>query len=221
MISSSKFRSLEDPFLDLSVIASLSYEGRSAHGARIRTRKDGAASGNELALKEDVRLNEHERIRKLLELSSRDRPAILGPGGVLGLGMPSAKELPLEVRFRRKATWELWNHGMHQLTVRQGRATLPPSSTERASRLAEFRRAHPQFPEELLEGIVASTDRVSDRGHGALVVISADAQDRAGISRCRALLSSRCCSRELVWSTCPRSTGPSWSTTPVMLMRSA
>lgn len=180
MLSASPFRGFDNPYRDLSVIASLAYEGGSAHGACIRTRRDRINIEDTLVVFRDhIPLRDHERVRKILELTSRDRPAVLGPHGVQGVGLKNLSENPLEIRFRRKATWELWNGGVHLLSVRQGQATLPPSSVERQQRVQNFLEEHPNFPAGLLDEVVASAERISDRGHGALVVFSSDAEARS------------------------------------------
>jgi hypothetical protein len=163
-------------------IAALKYEQAEGRGRLLLAPKDQPHLDTLISFKEGVELQDHRRVRKLLELTSdnsflhTDSKEVFGLVGVGALD--GAREI-FEVVFRGHHQWELRHGGELLMAVRFGEPHLPRLVGYEAKLRKDLPRLLPGISldeQDRLVSLVRQTERAS---HGTLMIISAEAASEA------------------------------------------
>jgi hypothetical protein len=168
----------------LTAVSTTRYEGASGYGSVIVTRENDPDVVVDVALRTPVRIAETRTLRKLLEISDRDKLGLLTDGNVIfGLGHVSPSYQPPDERI-----FEFHVVGQGQWLMRHGKDVLFETEFGRP-RLREERMDQPRFMDtvERLFGddgadapkLWELAEAAADQAHGTMLVITAAAADEA------------------------------------------
>jgi hypothetical protein len=162
-------------------VSSLKYEGASSIGRLIVCKEDHPNLDILLKLSTPVRLNEYRKVRKLLEIASRDLSLytngqeILGFGKIIGKYDEKNQDL-IEVSFSGHYKWELI-HGNHRmLIVEHTNPSLPKQKINKEVFDGILRRIFENISFEDLENLWNIVDDAIKQKHGTLLIISHEAE---------------------------------------------
>jgi len=159
-------------------ISSLKYEQAEGHGRLLLAAKEQDAIKSEIVFAGGVDLQDHRRVRKLLELCSQTGLLHTDSKGVFGLiakGENSNTENVFEVIFLGHHHWELRHAGELLMGVQFGQPYLPRLIGYELKLRKDLPRVFPGISVaacDLLLSLVRQTERAR---HGTLLVISAEA----------------------------------------------
>jgi hypothetical protein len=162
-------------------ISSLKYEGGSSIGRIIVCRQNHPNLDIYLKLITPVQLSEYRKVRKLLEIASRDLALYSDGFEILGLGRTKGeydtdREDLLMINFNGHYKWEMF-HGDHQmLIVEHTNPSLPKLKIHKEVFDDLLKRMFNQIPNENLERLWKIVDIATMQKHGALLIISNEAE---------------------------------------------
>nr|WP_133260087.1 hypothetical protein [Streptacidiphilus pinicola] len=164
-----------------NALSSLLYEGRSPAGRLLIAPHNHAALDVALRFEEPVRLAEARHVRKLLEASGPAYALLMDHSHVYGLGaVVAGTELETEeiftIAIRKGGVWQL-EHGSSVLfTVRDNQPHLPTPQID-AARIRAAIAAN--IPNADAETLVTLARAAGEHRHGAMLIISSDAEAEA------------------------------------------
>jgi hypothetical protein len=173
-------------FLNMcNYVSSLKYEGDVGVGKLIAC-KEGQHPNLEVVLKlaTPVQLTEYRKIRKLLEIASRDLSLYSDGLQILGLGKIKGQydeknQNLLMINFSGAHKWELV-HGSHtMLIVENTNPQLPKLKINRGIFDDLLKRTFPKISFESIERLWNIVNTATTQKHGTLLIISSEAEKEA------------------------------------------
>ena len=137
-----------------------------------------------LKLATPVKLTEYRKIRKLLEIASRDLSLYSDGSQILGLGKIKGKydernQNLLTINFNGSHKWELV-HGSHTMLIVEH--TIPRLSEIKISREIFndlLKRTFSEISSEAIENLWKNVSAAEEQKHGAILIISSEAEKEA------------------------------------------
>lgn len=167
----------------LNRLSTMRYEQRVGIGRLLLVQRSTPGVVVDLEFSEPIPLRETRTLRKLLEMSSRDGPALLTDGDdAYGLGrLDSAydpgSERAFEILVLGDGTWEIHHADTVLVTVKYGSPQLPQKRLER-DRFADT-AARVLGPGSDVDALWSLALGASDAAHGTMIVISSIASTEA------------------------------------------
>lgn len=173
-------------FSSLVAVSTTRYEGATGFGSLILAADPNEDVRVDLRLQQPVALSETRTVRKLLEISDRDRISLLTDGSkIYGLGRVEASYLPstqkvFELDVVGSGQWTMRHAGAPLLTVEFGQPHLPKDRIDRkrfadtVSRL--FKDSSPAADTERLWSLAHAA---AEQAHGTMLVITESAGETA------------------------------------------
>lgn len=170
-----------DFHLLMNQLAALPYEGREGAGRLVLARADDPAIEVSLKLAEPVKNRNTLAVRKLLEGGGSTADVLSDGKEVYGLGAvrpdyDPTSETIFVVTFLMRGYWELSHAGIILLAVRDGNAILPKHVLDE-NYLRDL--SDRLFCEPDIDALAQAAQAVGKHRHGAMLVISADAEREA------------------------------------------
>ncbi len=170
-----------DFHLLMDQLSSLPYEGREGAGRLVLAKAENPAIDVSLKLATPVGSRNILAIRKLLEGGGPTVDVLSDGEQVYGLGKVRrdynpASESVFVVTFLRRGYWELSHAGVALLAVRDGIPSLPSHVLDEGY-LADL--CDRLFPDRDHDALLRAARAIGRHRHGAMLVISADAQSEA------------------------------------------
>lgn len=164
----------------LNQVASLKYEGRD-RGGHVALVEGPAQASFTLELAVPAPWHEARWCRKLLEMSTADRPLVATPSHILGVGqrLNQEGEHDFSLNFRAQHDWELRAGAKLLLRVQAGNPSLPLAAVPPERFLDTLGRLFPETTGDDRQRLLDVLGAQAGRTHGSLVVIAADAEDEA------------------------------------------
>ena len=162
-------------------VSSLKYEGDSSIGRLIVCKEGHPNLEISLKLSTPVGFTEYRKIRKLLEIASRDLSLYSDGQEILGLGKikdgyDDENQNLLEIKFNGPYKWEL-GHGKHtMLIVEHTNPRLPKLKVNKEIFDDLLNRIFLGISKENLENLWKIVDTATMQKHGALLIISKEAE---------------------------------------------
>jgi len=165
-------------------VSSLKYEGDSSVGKLIVCKENHPNLEVSIKLATPVKLSEYRKIRKLLEIASRDLALYSNGTEILGLGKIKGeydeknKDL-LTIKFSGSNKWELV-HGNHTMLIMDhANPKLPKLRINKEIFDDLLKRIFLGISDEEIENLWKIVDTATVQKHGALLIISNEAENEA------------------------------------------
>ena len=175
--------SVPEFFYTCNEISKLKYESKSAGASLLVARRGHPGQDSEVVFAEPIALQDHRRVRKLLELAPEGVSLHVNGGEVFGLARLrdclDASEDLFEVRFLGLCHWELLHCGEVLMSVRFGEPSLPVPSFYEHTLRADLPRVFRGISNRAIQRIVELVNAADVAGHGVLLVVSDDAPGEA------------------------------------------
>jgi hypothetical protein len=165
-------------------ISELTYESQGSVGGMLIAKVGHKNIEPTLLLRSSFSLGEHRAVRKLLQVASAgdfllcDGSNIVGFGKQTGVYDQSDADL-FEVRFTRHYHWELLHAGHSMMRVSYGTPRLPRAALNADKLASDLERIFSGVESANIQRLVQLALSACDQGHGALLVISANAECEA------------------------------------------
>ena len=160
-------------------ISALKYEQAEGQGRLLLAPRDQEGIRTRIGFKGSVSLGDHRRVRKLLELTSKEGALHTDSYRVFGLidgNVPSIdEENVFEVVFLGHHHWELRHAGELLMGVRFGQPYLPKLIGYETKLRQDLPRLFAGIQNDSIELLVSLTRQAERERHGTLMVISAQA----------------------------------------------
>lgn len=176
------FEGVHGFFDAICAIASLRYEQAEGHGKLVLARKDHELIGKRLAFADTIRIVEHRRARKLLELASRESALHINCESIFALvdaEVPEVAEDVFVILILGHHHWQL-THGTKVLMgVRYGEPYLPRLAGYESKLRQDLPRLFPGISDVASELLVTLVWQAEQVRHGTLLVISQEARSES------------------------------------------
>lgn len=165
-------------------IAELTYESEASIGKMLIAAAEHENVERTITLKTPIGLGEYRGVRKLLQIAAAgdalicDGSKVIGFGRVRGNYNQGASDL-FEVRFTRHHHWELLHGGHSMMRVSYGTPSLPRPALNVEKLASDLGRIFPSLRADRIENLVSLATSACEQRHGALLVISSDAESEA------------------------------------------
>lgn len=184
-------------------ISLLRYEQAEGHGRLLLAPKDYDGVRTEVAFKDKVRLKNHRRVRKLLELASAGGALHTDSEYVFGLlsddDVMETHEDVFEIIFRGHHHWELRHARQVLMGVRFGQPYLPNPIRYESKLRQDLPRLFPGIDDTSTELLLSLVEESERERHGTLLIISGEAESETLRLKDQATtIEPRLLSRELV-----------------------
>lgn len=160
-------------------ISLLKYEQAEGHGRLLLAPKDYEGVRTQIAFKENVRLENHRRVRKLLELASAGGALHTDSEYVFALVSDAteveAREDVFEIVFLGHHHWELRHAGQVLMGVRFGQPYLPNPVRYESKLRQDLPRLFPAIDDNATELLLSLVEESERERHGTLLIISGEA----------------------------------------------
>ncbi|MGH9929701.1 MAG: hypothetical protein ACREA9_10825 [Pyrinomonadaceae bacterium] len=164
-------------------ISLMKYEQVEGRGRLVLAQKDYEDLCTQISFRDNVRLEDHRRVRKLLELASSDGALHTDSEYVFGLlskDVPtSTREDVFEVIFLGHHHWELRHAGQVLMGVRFGQPYLPNLIGYESKLRQDLPRLFPGIDGDATELLVSLVRQTEEERHGTLMIVSAEAAAEA------------------------------------------
>jgi hypothetical protein len=162
----------------LTAISFMSYEQKEGQGGFIIANKDRSGLDIEVELAIPIKVTDHRAVRKLLEVSSKNRQLLSDGIHVFGIGeikkdYDESKNDTFLVEFIARGTWELKHAGKGLMRVVNGQPQIPVKPIE-PRKLASMLLNEFGATKEANK-IAEMVRTVAESHHGAVIVISTEA----------------------------------------------
>ena len=162
-------------------VSSLKYEGDSSIGKLIVCKENHPNLDVVLKLATPVQLSEYRKIRKLLEIASRDLALYSNGLEILGLGKikgdyDETKQDLLIINFTGPYKWELIHGNHNMLIVEHTNPSLPKLKINKEIFDDLLKRTFLEISNENLEKLLKIVGTATMQKHGALLIISNEAE---------------------------------------------
>ena len=173
-----------DLFNICDYISSLNYEGGASTGKIIVGDKNNPNFDMRLELAAPIGLYEYRKVRKLLEMASRDLGLYTDGHKILGLGKPRKSirgedQSFLSIHFGGLHKWELIHRSKSLLAIEYGIPGLPKPKINRNAFDDLLQRTFSGTTPDILDKLWKIVDAATGQKHGALLIISSDAGSEA------------------------------------------
>lgn len=162
-------------------VSSLKYEGDTSIGKLITCKENHPNLDVALKLTTPVQLSEYRKIRKLLEIASRDLSLYTNGIEILGLAKikdeyDEKNQNLLVINFNGPYKWEL-THGNHSmLIVEHTNPSLPKLKINKEIFDDVLKRIFPEISNQDLENLWNIVNTATMQKHGALLIISSEVE---------------------------------------------
>lgn len=165
-------------------ISSIRYEGQEGIGEMIVTKRQHPNLDIILHLDEDIPMSDHRKVRKILQMSSRDTKLLSDSGFIFGLGKIKGKydaksEDLFLIKFTKYLTWELLHDNNRMMQVEYGEPRLPKMKLDKTVFIKAVKEKFKGIEAGLIDGLWSFVDNASKQKHGTMVVISSSAKEEA------------------------------------------
>jgi hypothetical protein len=164
-------------------VSSLKYEGDSSIGNLIVSKENHPNVDVSLKLIKPVDISEYKKVRKLLEIASRDLALHSNGKVILGLGKIKGEyeknQDLLLVNFTGPHKWELNHGGQKTLIVEYTNPRLPKQKVNREVFDELLKRTFLDISDENIGKLWNFVDTATMQKHGALLIISSEAEGEA------------------------------------------
>ncbi|GAA4775829.1 diadenylate cyclase [Streptomyces sanyensis] len=170
-----------DFHLSMNQLSALPYEGREGAGCLVLAKLGDPAIDVSVQLASPVKSHNTLAVRKLLEGSGPTADVLSDGENVYGLGTirpdynPETESV-FVVTFLKRGYWELSHAGVALLAVRDGTPSLPKHVLDESYFIDLCERL---FPDGNCRALVQAARAIGKHRHGAMLVISADAEGEA------------------------------------------
>jgi DisA bacterial checkpoint controller nucleotide-binding len=164
-----------------SVISSTRYEQREGVGDLIIADAGHRAIDIDIQFDPKVPIIEHRRVRKVLQMCTKDTHVLSNGRYIYGLGTfdrnryDETKNDAFVVKFVKHHCWELWHLDTALIRVEYGQAGLPKRPYEPANVDTALRRTFPSMVAAQRTRVLKVVEDAADAAHGTMVVISKSA----------------------------------------------
>lgn len=176
-------------FVDTFNTISLSrYEGADTSGGiAIWPGSEPSPSAYEIGVQfeQPVELEQHRRVRKVLEACRDGQQLLAARGGALGVDLfgigcvGADSEGVFQVSFRGRGTWELARGDEVLMRVQNGEPRPPAPPLDETAEVNQLRATFPGLPPERLSELLRTLQTLSDSSRGGLIVITNEASSEA------------------------------------------
>lgn len=162
-------------------ISSLKYEGSSSMGKIIVCKENHPNLEILLKLAKPVQLGEFRKVRKLLEIASRDLYLYINGSQILGLGKTKAefdeinKDM-ITIEFSGQHKWELTHDQQKLLIVEYANPNLPKPKINKGVFDDVLKRIFADISNQDLESLWKIVETATFQKHGTLLVISKESE---------------------------------------------
>lgn len=160
-------------------ISLLRYEQAEGHGRLVLAPKNYDGIPTEISFKDYVRLEDHRRVRKLLELASTGGALHTDSEYVFGLlgdnRVLETREDVFEIAFLGHHHWELRHAGQVLMGVRFGQPYLPNLIRYESKLRQDLPRLFPAIDDTSTELLLSLVEESEKERHGTLLIVSAEA----------------------------------------------
>jgi hypothetical protein len=160
-------------------ISLLRYEQAEGHGRLVLAPKNYDGIPIEIGFKEYVRLEDHRRVRKLLELASTGGALHTDSEYVFGLlgenRVLETREDVFEIAFLGHHHWELRHAGQVLMSVMFGQPYVPNLIRYESKLRYDLPRLFPGIDDTSTELLLSLVEESEKERHGTLLIISAEA----------------------------------------------
>ncbi len=165
-------------------IASLKYEGDSSIGKLVVCREDHPNIDVVLKLSTPIRLNEHRKVRKFLEVASEKLFLFSNGSEILGLTRLNGNYDPQKgdlvvINFSGAHKWELIHDCNTMMIVEFGVPNLPKLKVNRDVFDDVLNRIFPSISQDELAKLWSVVNAATIQRHGTLIIISSEAEHEA------------------------------------------
>ena len=167
-------------FNTCNYISSLKYEGDSSIGQLVICKEDHPNIDIALKLSSPINLSEHQKVRKLLEIASKDLFLYSNGNQILGLARlqgtydPKNEDLFI-IDFLGSHKWKLVHDDNDMMIVEYTNPTLPKLKINRDIFDDLLSRIFPQITKDDLENLWRIVNVSINQKHGTLLIISSEA----------------------------------------------
>lgn len=184
IFNASKARGTWEFFDTCNYIASLKYEGDASVGQLIVCREDHPNIHIALKLATPIRLGEHRKVRKLLELTSDNLSLYSNGNEILGLARfkgeyDARNEDLIIINFSGFHKWELIHDTHIMMVVEHTNPSLPKFKINKEIFDDVLKRIFLDISEDDLKKLWHIVDAATKQNHGALLIISTEAEKEA------------------------------------------
>lgn len=171
-------------FNTCNYIASLKYEGDAGIGKLIVCRENHPNINVALKLTTPIRLNEHRKVRKFLELASDDLLLYSNGDVILGLARftgeyDSTNEDLIIINFSGFHKWELVHDTHTMMMVEYTNPNLPKLKVNKGIFDDTLKRMFLDISEDDLRKLWHIVNTATEQKHGTLLIISSEAEQEA------------------------------------------
>jgi hypothetical protein len=164
-------------------ISLLRYEQVEGRGRLLLAPRNYEGVRSEIAFKDNVRLENHRRVRKLLELASAGGALHTDSEHVFGLVSEATameiREDVFEIVFLGHHHWELRHAGEVLMGVRFGQPYLPNPVRYESKLRQDLPRLFPEIDNNSAELLLSLVEESEQERHGTLLIISGEAAAEA------------------------------------------
>jgi hypothetical protein len=184
-------------------VSLLKYEQAEGHGRLVLAPKSYERIATEIGYKDKVRLEDHRRVRNLLELTSTGGALHTDSEYVFGLlndnTVLETREDVFEIVFRGHHHWELRHAGQVLMGVRFGQPYLPNPIRYESKLRQDLPRLFPRIDDTSTELLLELVEESEKERHGTLLIVSAEAASEAlRLTNQATAIEPRLLSRELL-----------------------
>jgi DisA bacterial checkpoint controller nucleotide-binding len=182
-----------DLYSALTAVSTTRYEGASGYGSVIVAAEDDPALAVDVKLRSPVRIGETRGLRKLLEISDRDKLGLLTDGRVIfGLGHVEASYDPageriFEFHIVGQGRWLMRHGGDVLFEAEFGQPKLRKERMDKARFADTVERIFAQVNADS-ENLWKLADAAAEQAHGTMLVISDKAAEEAARLSAQAIL---------------------------------
>lgn len=137
-----------------------------------------------LELKEPIKMRNHRKVRKFLELVDSESYIISDSALIYGLGKLTGKYNPKDenifvISFKNHLKWELLHDENSLMVVEYGIPALPKEKINRDKFYADFPRLFKGIKKKQIDELWEVTMEATKQKHGAMLIISSKAESEA------------------------------------------
>lgn len=165
-------------------IASMKYEGAEGFGGLIVAPTDHDNIQITLELKKPIKMRNHRKVRKFLELVDSESYIISDSALIYGLGKLTGKYNPKDenifiISFKNHLKWELLHDSNPLMVVEYGIPSLPKEKISRDKFYSDFPRLFKDIKKKQIDTLWRVTIEAIKQKHGAMLIISSQAEAEA------------------------------------------
>lgn len=173
-----------DIFDICNYIASLKYEGGSSTGRLIICKENHPNIRIVIKLERPITLDDHRRIRKLLEIASDDLHLYTNGTQIVGFAKmvgsyDTTKEDLFMINFVDAHHWTLLHDNQVMMIVEYTNPSLPKSKIEKRNFDSTIKRILSEIPDEGLNNLWKIVNSAIKQKHGTLIIISRKAKEES------------------------------------------